>query len=104
MIEPRGTHGDGAEARSLVRYREGVCDRASPTERRAAVPANAAAASASATLAQRMISAAITAAAAARPVVVPAPGNFYVNLPPLFLGHFSPIFPRFFPIFSPFSS
>ena len=23
--------------------------------------------------------------------------------PPLFLGHFSPIFPRFFPIFSPFS-
>ena len=33
---------------------------------------------------------------------VPAPGNFYVNLPPLFLGHFSPIFPRFFPIFSPF--
>ena len=34
---------------------------------------------------------------------VPAPGNFYVNLPPLFLGHFSPIFPRFFPIFSPFS-
>ena len=34
---------------------------------------------------------------------VPTPGNFYVNLPPLFLGHFSPIFPRFFPIFSPFS-
>ena len=34
---------------------------------------------------------------------VPAPGNFYVNLPPLFLGHFSPIFARFFPIFSPFS-
>ena len=29
----------------------------------------------------------------------PAPGNFYVNLPPLFLGHFSPIFPRFFPFF-----
>ena len=35
--------------------------------------------------------------------VVPAPGNFYVNLPPLFLGHFSPIFARFFPVFSPFS-
>ena len=35
--------------------------------------------------------------------LLPAPGNFYVNLPPLFLGHFSPIFPRFFPIFSPFS-
>eukprot|EP01045_Picozoa_sp_COSAG04_P048876 COSAG04_NODE_18985_length_427_cov_2.112805_1_plen_62_part_01 len=34
---------------------------------------------------------------------VPAPGNFYVNLPPLFLGHFSPIFARFFPVFSPFS-
>ena len=33
---------------------------------------------------------------------VPTPGNFYVNLPPLFLGHFSPIFPRFFPIFSQF--
>ena len=33
---------------------------------------------------------------------VPAPGNFYVNLPPLFLGHFSPIFSRFFPVFSPF--
>ena len=31
---------------------------------------------------------------------VPTPGNFYVNLPPLFLGHFSPIFARFF---SPFS-
>ena len=30
-------------------------------------------------------------------------GNFYVNLPPLFLGHFSPIFTRFFPILSPFS-
>ena len=26
-------------------------------------------------------------------------GNFYVNLPPLFLGHFSPIFARFFPRF-----
>ena len=34
---------------------------------------------------------------------VPAPGNFYVNLPPLFLGHFSPIFARFFAVFSPFS-
>ena len=34
--------------------------------------------------------------------LVPAPGNIYVNLPPLFLGHFSPIFYRFFPIFSPF--
>ena len=34
---------------------------------------------------------------------VPTPGNFYVNLPPLFLGHFSPIFARFFPVFSPFS-
>ena len=34
--------------------------------------------------------------------ITPTPGNFYVNLPPLFLGHFSPIFPRFFPIFSPF--
>ena len=34
---------------------------------------------------------------------VPTPGNFYVNLPPLFLGHFSPIFPRLFPMFSPFS-
>ena len=33
---------------------------------------------------------------------IPAPGNIYVNLPPLFLGHFSPIFPRFFPVFSPF--
>ena len=30
---------------------------------------------------------------------VPAPGNFYVNLPPLFLGHFSPIFPVFSPFF-----
>ena len=34
---------------------------------------------------------------------VPAPGNFYVNLPPLSLGDFSPIFFRFFPVFSPFS-
>eukprot|EP01045_Picozoa_sp_COSAG04_P009370 COSAG04_NODE_540_length_12878_cov_10.484858_7_plen_261_part_00 len=34
---------------------------------------------------------------------LPTPGNFYVNLPPLFLGHFSPIFARFFPVFSPFS-
>ena len=34
---------------------------------------------------------------------VPTPGNFYVNLPPLFLGHFSPIFARFSPVFSPFS-
>ena len=25
-----------------------------------------------------------------------------VNLPPLFLGHFSPIFARLFPVFSPF--
>ena len=33
---------------------------------------------------------------------VPAPSNFCVNLPPLFLGHFSPIFARFFPVFSPF--
>ena len=40
---------------------------------------------------------------ALRHLVVPAPGNFYVNLPPLFLGHFSPIFARFFPVFSPFS-
>ena len=31
--------------------------------------------------------------------LVPAPRNFYVNLPPLFLGHFSPIFPRFSPFF-----
>eukprot|EP01045_Picozoa_sp_COSAG04_P025334 COSAG04_NODE_3306_length_2950_cov_2.006664_2_plen_109_part_00 len=30
---------------------------------------------------------------------VPTPGNFYVNLPPLFLGHFSPIFARFSPFF-----
>ena len=35
--------------------------------------------------------------------LIPAPGNFYVNLPPLFLGHFSPIFARFFPVVSPFS-
>eukprot|EP01045_Picozoa_sp_COSAG04_P026770 COSAG04_NODE_3784_length_2534_cov_16.639425_2_plen_283_part_00 len=35
--------------------------------------------------------------------VLPTPGNFYVNLPPLFLGHFSPIFARFFPVFSPFA-
>ena len=34
---------------------------------------------------------------------VPTPGNFYVNLPPLFLGHFSPIFARFSPVFSPFA-
>ena len=34
--------------------------------------------------------------------LVPAPGNFNVNLPPLFLGHFSPISSRFFPVFSLF--
>ena len=34
---------------------------------------------------------------------VPTPRNFYVNLPPLFLGHFSPIFARFFAVFSPFA-
>ena len=31
--------------------------------------------------------------------ITPTPGNFYVNLPPLFLGHFSPIFSSFFPVF-----
>ena len=30
---------------------------------------------------------------------VPTPRNFYVNLPPLFLGRFSPIFARFSPFF-----
>ena len=47
----------------------------------------------------------VALATVARPVIfgVPAPGNFYVNLPPLFLGHFSPIFAPFFPVFSPFS-
>ena len=30
---------------------------------------------------------------------LPAPGNFYVNLPPLFLGHFSPVFSPFVPRF-----
>ena len=45
----------------------------------------------------------IKALQAAGKPLVPTPRNFYVNLPPLFLGHFSPIFARFFPIFSPFS-
>ena len=34
---------------------------------------------------------------------VPTPGNNDCHLPPLSLGHFSPIFSPFFPVFSPFS-